>query len=140
MMDPNQPDPNQEDDLIPLAPLNEEQEAQRQQLEQQLRELGADLIAETGGPPPIPLEHREHLSPEDLEHFVVNYCLDAVQGRRERLILHAARLVQFEHLGLEAIRRFQQGLVEEPALREIPAPTLRALLKDLEKKVRILLA
>ena len=50
-----------DDNTIPLVPLDEEDEEQRQKLSAELAELGRGLISETGAKVVIPLEHRENL-------------------------------------------------------------------------------
>src|ERR1017187_3310117 len=70
------PEPVNEEDVLPLAPVDEEEERRHQQEVHQLFEQERDLIAQTGSKPEAPLDQREDVKTEDVHHFVVNYCLD----------------------------------------------------------------
>jgi hypothetical protein len=125
----------QEDDLIPLAPIDEDEERRIQQERRRLYEQEQDLIGELGRPPPEPLEDREKLASEDLHHFVVNYCLDMAGGRLPRAAQHADQLKRHGILGIRAVDDFLGGTVREPALEHIPKPVLQGLLKELRVRV-----
>jgi len=125
------PLPVSEDEVLDLAPVDEEEERRRQEEIEALRQQERDLIAEIGGEAAVPLEHREDLAPEDLYHFVVNYCLDMASGKLDRARVDATRLGEFGSLGREAVRDFQNQRVTEPALDQIPEPVLRGFLKQL---------
>ena len=129
------PAPVSEDDVLDLAPIDEAEERRRQEEIRALREQDEALIAETGGNVPVPLEHRDDLTSEDLHHFVVNYCLQMAKGRLDRARLHAAKLGEFGSVGHEAVRDFQNQKVAEPALGEIPQPVLTGFLKQLVEEM-----
>ncbi len=130
------PDEECEDGLIPLAPLDEEEETRRRETIDRLLDMQHDLIAEMTGDIPIPLEHRENLSGADLEHFVVNYCLDLSAGRYERAQKHLANLHRFAPVARTAVEDLLSGKSREPALGSIPPKTLRKWLKQLLKTLQ----
>lgn len=123
------------DDIIPLAPLDEQDEILRREEIAHSMELQRDIISETGGPLPIPLEHREDLTSEDLEHFVVNYCLDKINGQSARLGIHVDKLRQFPSLARQAIENFQTGRSQEQALAKIPQASLARFLAELADRL-----
>jgi len=129
------PAPVSDEDVLDLAPIDEEAERERQATVARLRARERELIAETGGAEPVPLEHRDDLSSADLYHFVVNYCLDMAAGNLDRAATHAAELKKFEKPGIEAVKDFQSGGVSEPALGGIPAPVVQGFLKQLAEEL-----
>ena len=129
------PSPVSDEDVLDVAPIDEEAEREQQAAVAKLRARERDLIAETGGAEPVPLEHRDDLSAGDLHHFVVNYCLDMATGNLERAAGHAGELKKFEKLGIEAVKDFQSGGVSEPALTCIPAPVVQGFLKRLGEEL-----
>jgi hypothetical protein len=124
-------DEKSDDDLIPLEPLDEQEEARRRETIRRAQAEERDLLAELAGPMPIPLEHRENLSAEDLEHFVINYCLDLIHGQRERAQQHVRQLRRFGPLGRQAVEDVLNTKLGDPALAKIPQDMLRKFLRDL---------
>jgi hypothetical protein len=129
------PLPVSEDEVLDLAPVDEEEERRRQEEIEALRQQERDLIAEIGGEAAVPLEQRDDLAPEDLHHFVVNYCLDMAGGKLDRARVHATRLREFGSIGREAVRDFQNQKVAEPAVKDIPEPVLMGFLKQLVEEI-----
>lgn len=129
------PTPVSEEDAIPLAEINTEEEKQREAEEQALLEQERALIAETARAPAVPLDDRDDLSSEDLHHFVVNYCLDMAAGKLDRAETHVAELKKHRKLGTTAVDDFIQGKATEPALGDIPPPVLQGFLKQLRGDV-----
>jgi len=129
------PAPVAEEDLIPLAPIDEEAEARERAERRALYEQEKDLLEETGGAPPIPLEQREGLTGKDLHHFVVNYCLDLADGKLAQAEEHAVHLKRYGDLGADAVEDFLSGAATEPALDAIPRPVLQEFLKQLKSDV-----
>ena len=127
----NIPDEECDDRLIPLVPLDEEEETRRRETIDRLLDLQHDLIAEMTGELPTPLEHRENLSGADLEHFVVNYCLDLSAGQHERARKNIANLRRFAPVARTAVEDLLSGKSREPALGFIPPKTLQKWLKQL---------
>ena len=120
-----------DDNTIPLAPLDEEEEERQRQLKKELAELGRDLIAETGAKGVIPLEHRENLSAADFEHFVVNYCLDMYRAHPEKTYSYVKTMRKHIDFAREALKNFRSGKTTEPALKIIPVERLEKLFEKL---------
>lgn len=127
------PTPVSDDDLLDLAPIDEEDERRRKAEIEALRQAEHDLIAEKRASDEPPLEQRENIQSEDLHHFVVNYCLDMAAGKLDRARLHAEKLKSFGPTGRQAIRDFQSGKATEEALDDIPKPVLLGFLKELSQ-------
>jgi phage FluMu protein Com len=126
------PMPVDEEEILDLAPIDEAEERERQRLVAELRAQERELIANTGGcDDTLPLSERDNLAPEDLHHFVINYCIDMANGDLERAKKHVAELRQFRRLGLEAVKYFQIIQGDEPALSKIPQPVVQGFLDDL---------
>ncbi|HUS90922.1 MAG TPA: hypothetical protein VM695_03690 [Phycisphaerae bacterium] len=128
------PPPAEDDDLIPLAPIDDEEERRERAARRALYEQEQDLLRETGGPISVPLSQRENLTPADLHHFVVNYCLDMADGKLDRADLHAQELKKFAETGRQAVTDFASGQVVEDVLHHIPQPVLTAFLKRLAER------
>jgi DNA-directed RNA polymerase subunit RPC12/RpoP len=129
------PAPVSDDDLLPLAPVDEEEEQRRQQEVRQLFEQERDLIAQTGSKPDVPLDQREDVKPEDLHHFIVNYCLDMSVSKLPQADKQVAELRK-QPLGLQAVQDFLAGKAMEPALKAIPPRLLQAFLLQLRDKLK----
>jgi hypothetical protein len=130
------PAPVSEEDVLPLAPLDDEEERQRQKEVQELLRQERELLAETRGGPPTPLEHREDLAGQDLHHFVVNYCLDLHSGNLTRAQTHVTSLRKFGPAGLEAVSDFMTGKAIEPALANVPGGLLQGFLRQLKQSLQ----
>lgn len=115
-------------DLVPLDEMAERQ--QKAELQSQM-EMDREILAETGGPPPVPLEHKEDLTSEDLHHFVINFCLDMAEGNTERARLHAEQLSKFGRAGFEAVEDILTEKFPEPALDHIGKDMLERFLTQL---------
>lgn len=130
------PAPVAEEDLLPLAPVDEEEERKRAQEIRRLRDQDRELIAETGGQPDVPLEHRKDMTPEDLYHLVVNYCLDLANSNLERARTHVAKLRQFRLMAQQAVNDFLAGKASEQALSRIPPRVLQGFLARLRDELK----
>ncbi len=106
-------------DIFDLVPLDEPAELQKKAERKSTMEMERNLLAETGGPPPVPLEHKQDLTSEDLHHFVTNFCLDMAAGNAERARTHADQLSKFGRTGFEAVEDILTEKVPEPALEHI---------------------
>ncbi len=124
-----------DDDAIPLAPLDEEEERRAAEERRTLYEQEQELLAETGGPAVIPLDHRDDLTSEDLHHFVVNYCVDLADGKLPRAEQNVDQLRHHGMLGVEAVDDFIEGMADEMGLERIPKPVLMGFLKELKARV-----
>jgi phage FluMu protein Com len=129
------PMPVSEDELLDLAPIDDEEEQEHKRLVEELRSQERELIANTGGLDAIPLSEREDLSSEDLHHFVINYCIDMARGDLARAKQPVAELKRFHKLGVEAVKYFQIVQGDEPALAHIPPPVVQGFLKELAGKL-----
>ncbi|MFP4055007.1 MAG: hypothetical protein ACLFV7_14195 [Phycisphaerae bacterium] len=134
------PDPNV-DEEIPLAPVDEEEERAIEEEERRLQEAERALIAETGAE--LPPESggstaagSEKVSPEQLYHHVVNYCLEMSNSNLEKARDSANRLKQHGYDGLQAVDDFITGKALEPALDPIPTKLCRGFLDQLRNEVR----
>jgi hypothetical protein len=130
------PAPVAEDEILDLAPVDEQEERRaeaerRRALEQDKALLAADK--EAGG---VPLDQKETVSSEDLHHFVVNYCLDMFNSKLDRLRTHVLKLRQHQAAGLQAVDEFLSDRVKEPAIKNIPPRALKAFLAQLKEEVK----
>lgn len=133
------PMPVAEEELLPLAPIDEEEERLRKMETKTLLQQAKDLMSEkadSDGATNVPLEHREGVSSEDLHHFVINYCIDMADGKLDRAQTYVPQLKKFGSPALEAIDDFASGQVLEPALDRIPPRVLQGFLTDLRDRVR----
>lgn len=130
------PAPVKDEEVLDLAPIDEQEERRRDAEIKKLLAQEHDLLAETGGEPTPPLENREDLTKEDLHHLVVNYCLDMSSGNLKRADAHVAELRKFSMLSVEAVNDFISQKALEPALANIPGRVLQVFLTQLRDKVR----
>jgi hypothetical protein len=127
------PDPDEQEE-IPLAPVDDEEEQRRQAEIERLRQADRVLLeadAEAG-----PAVERDNVQPEDLYHHVVNYCLDMAESKLERAQTHAENLKPHGYTGLQAVDDFLTGKALEPALDEIPGRLRQGFLEQLRKQLR----
>ena len=128
------PSPDREE--IPLAPLDEKEEQIRQEELEALKEQERALLREMGGQEAVPLEQKENLTSQDLHHYVVNYCLDMLNGRLERAEHHVKNMKKFKYTAVQAVEEFQTGKAKEPAMDAIPKKVLQGFLLDLKERLR----
>jgi hypothetical protein len=135
---PLPPPPQEEDpDLIPLAPIDEDEERKLAQERKALYDQEQSLLeAMVPSDDEVPLEQREDLSSEDLHHFVVNYLLDMFDGNLDRAGTHADKLRSLGFAGIGAVDDFLEGKADEPALGHIPAPIREGFLRELKARVK----
>ncbi|HUS48203.1 MAG TPA: hypothetical protein VM098_08785 [Phycisphaerae bacterium] len=129
------PMPAGDKDMLPLAPVDEQEERRRQEELQRLFQQERELDSEICSAPAAPLEHREDLKSDDLHHFVVNYCLDLARGNLGRGDTYIQQLRRFGPHGLQAVDDFLSGKALEPALDAIPTKTLQGFLRQLRERV-----
>jgi len=136
---PPPPKPEEEDpDLIPLAPIDEDEERKLAQERKALYAQEQGLLDAMGpsaddGPP---VEQRDDLSSQDLHHFVVNYLLDMFEGNLVRAATHADKLRGFGFAGIGAVDDFLEGNADEPALKHVPKPIREGFLRELKARVK----
>ena len=131
------PAPVAEDDVLPLAPIDEEDE-RRQKAEAQaaLKQDLALLDAGDDGATAPPLEHRQEVAPGDLRHFVINYCLDMANSNLDRAPLHIAKLKQFGSVALQAVDDILADEMLDPALSAMPEQLAQGFLKQLREELK----
>ena len=130
------PAPVSDDEVLDLAPEDEDYERHRSEEIQALRRRERDLLAENADVESAPpLEQRENLAGEDLHHFVVNYCLDMAASNLERAATHVERLRSFGPVGRQAVEDFRKGKAAEPALKAIPKALIDGFLIQLADKL-----
>jgi hypothetical protein len=130
------PSPVAEEDLLPVAPLDEKEERLRQEQINALYQQERELIALGAKGPIEPLEEREDLTSADLHHFVINYCLEMARDNVEGAGVQLAKLRQFGALGLEAVDDLAGGKVHEPPLDALPKRVRASFLAELRAKLR----
>ena len=128
------PLPVSEDELLPLAPLDEEEEKQRQKEVEELLRQERELLAESKDQPGQSPEQR--LDGEDVSHYVVNYCLDMFSGNLKRAELHIDSLKKSGPSGFQTVADFLNGSVKEDALKKIPPRVLQGFLVQLREQVK----
>ncbi len=128
--------PQAAEEDIPLAPIDEREEKELEEKSKSLLQQEKELLAESGKGEQTPLEHKEDLGPEDLHHFVVNYCLDMAASNLERAETHVEKLKKFGHTGVQAVDDFANEKVEEPALKKIPDKVLKGFLNRLREELK----
>lgn len=134
---PPGPQEQEDPDLIPLAPIDEDEERQLAEERKALYEQEQGLLdASAPAGDSVPLDQREDLGAADLHHFVVNYLLDMFEGNLQRAGMHADKLKSFGFKGIGAVDDFLEGGVEEPALEPIPEPIRMGFLRELRERVK----
>ena len=129
------PDPRQQDE-IPLAPVDSDEELRRQAEIQRLRQAERALLEEDQSAPISYDEPSGNINPEDLYHHVVNYCLDMSQSNLKRAQTHVEKLRPHKYTALQAVEDFVTGQALEPALEPIPPKLLRGFLDQLRQQLR----
>jgi DNA-directed RNA polymerase subunit RPC12/RpoP len=125
-----------EEDIIPLAPLDEAEEQRRKKVTEELLEYEKMFLSGEDFSPPIPLEHRENLTSEDLHHLVVNYCLDMNNSNLERARMHVEKMKPFKQVALAAVDDFLGGKVHEAVLEPIGKNVLAGFLRQLRRDLQ----
>lgn len=124
-----------EDTPIPIRPADDD-ERRREHFHEDMENM-KKLHADKDPRSDIPLEHREDLCADDIDHFVVNFCLDHFNGKIDRLQMHVRHLRRYPVVAMQAIDEFLNGERHEPALRVMPAKLRRHFLLELRKAVQI---
>lgn len=132
------PLPVSDDELLPLAPIDEAEERRLAEERKALHQQAKELLAEDGSGPEVPLEHKDaaNVTSGDLHHFVINFCIDLAEGQLDRAETYIPRLRKYGPKGREAIDDFLSGRVLEPALDRIPGRVLQGFLAQLRDRVR----
>jgi len=129
------PAPVSDEELLDLAPEDEDLNRKGEAERQALAEEEHALLAEAAGEGSTPLDQRDDLTPEDLYHFVVNYCLDMFNGKLEQAEVQIQELQKFSSMGISAVEDFINDKAQEEALGAVPEPVLKGFLKELRGKI-----
>lgn len=127
----------EDDDIIPLAPLDEDEEKHRKaEIAKCLKMQEALLEEQAGQPVPVPLEHRENVTARDMDHHIVNYCMDSYNGQAERLRLHLAKMLVNREMAIQSADDFLNGRVVEKTLKIMLPEELAEYLKELIERLQ----
>ena len=132
------PAPVSEEDLVPLAEVDEKEEAQRKAEIDRLLAAERELLheqARTPEPADADAGPATQSTPEQLYHHVVNYVLDMSNGNFERAALHVAKLKKFGFAAHQAVEDFQRGRAEEAVLAPLPKRVLQNYLSQLKSEL-----
>ena len=130
------PTPVGDNDVLPLVPLDEEEERRRQQEIRKLMEKEHALLRETGKETPVASPEGQDPTPNDLQQFVINYCLDLANSKLDRLEVHVAQLRRHRHNALETVDAALKAKVVEPALKDIPPRVRKGFLLQLRDSLK----
>ena len=136
MIIPQPPKELNEDSLIPMAPIDEEDERHYKDTINDLVRQEHDIIAESGGPPKPSMPDPETVASEDLYHFVVNYCLNMSNSKLDTAAAEVTKLRKYGPTGLGAVDDFIKGNAFELALDVIPAGVLKGFLSQLRGELQ----
>jgi len=126
------PAPISEDDVFAMAPIDEEEERRIKEEEEALLRQDAALLDRTDdGSTSTPLEHRSDVSPGELRHFAINYCLDMAASNLDRASTHVAKLKTFGPVGRQAVDGLLADEMPDPALGALPEPLVKGFLSQL---------
>jgi len=129
------PLPVSEDEILPLAPLDEEEEKRRQREVEELLRQERELFAEAQKSQPPPGQ-KDSADSQDVSHFVVNYCLDMFSGNLRRAEINVESLMKIGQPGLQAVADFLNGKFREDALKTIPPRVLQGFLLQLRDHIK----
>ncbi len=132
---PSPPVELDEEGLIPLAPIDEEEERHYKETLDKIVKQEHDVIAESGGELRPTMPDPENFTSEELHHFVVNYCLNMSNSKLDIAALEVAKLKKYGPEGLQAVEDFIDGSAFELALDVIPANLLKGFLAKLKAKL-----
>jgi hypothetical protein len=133
------PAPVSEEDLLPLAPVDEQEEARRRREVEMLMQAERALLVESGSSPepasPAGGAAGAAVTAEQLYHHVVNYVLDMSRGNLERAALSVQKLKKGGWAGHEAVADFQNGKAVEEVLKSLPTRVLQGYLSQLKTEL-----
>jgi hypothetical protein len=128
------PAPVTEEDAIPLAPVDEEDELRRQKEVEDLLRQERDLLAETGGQPVDPQERpRAEEAKPDLRNLVVKHCLFMFAGKLPQAQAQTHLLTEHGAQAIQTVEDFMSGREIDPALANMPGGLLQGFLRQLKQ-------
>jgi len=130
------PAPISEDDILPLAPIDEEEERRLREEEEALwREDIALLDTSDDNTDASVVEGHSDMSSEELRRFAINYCLAMAGSDLDRASTLVVKLKRFGLLGHEAVDGLMNDDALDPALAGLPAPLVKGFLAQLRKEL-----
>lgn len=127
---------DEDDDILPLAPLDEEEERRRLQRERDLLAQERELLIDTDGDDGAEgAEQSEDRDVRDFYPLVIDYCRDMSVGQLERALEHVSRLRRSPGLAKEAVEQFLAGQKTDEFLDRIPPPVVEGFLKSLRDEL-----
>ena len=127
------PAPVTEDDAIPLAPLDDEDERRRQKEVEDLLRQERELLAETGDKPAEPQEDSIGESKQELRRLVVKYCRYMHAGKLPSAETRADALRKQAGPALQIVDDFMSGREIDPDLATMPGGLLQGFLRQLKQ-------
>ena len=131
------PAPLTEDDAIPLAPIDDEDERLRQKEVEDLLRQERDLLAEIGDKPVEPKERpRNDEAKLELRNLVVKHCLFMFAGKLPQAQAQTVLLKKQSPLALQTVADFMSGREIDPALANMPGGLLQGFLRQLKQHLQ----
>lgn len=133
------PAPVAEEDILDLAPEEDEMDPKRKAEMELIRQQERAMLAEMGGPEEKePLEQKDKVESNDVEHLVINYCIDLAGSNLDRAQETFNRMKRFRRACLDVTNDLLDGKKKEPALSELPPKLLSGILSQLRKQLQAL--
>jgi len=131
------PNPVSEDELIPLASVDEQEEKELERRREELLKEEMKVRETEGGTDEIGgLENRQDLSSEDLHRYVAKYVSAMYNSKFDEAEAEVQRLKKFRYTGLQAVEDFLTGKASDPAMKNVPDKLREGFLKELSGKLR----
>jgi hypothetical protein len=130
------PAPVKEEDAIPLAPLDDEDERRRKKEVEDLLRQERELLAETGGQPADPKEDSGGVSKQELRALVVKYCRHMHAGKLPKAEADTDLLREQGSQALGIVDDFMTGKEIDPDLANIPGGLLQGFLRQLKQQIQ----
>jgi len=132
------PTPSKDLEPLRLAPLDENEERERQRLLEESLALARKLRRERDVPPevaraPRPEPKGDVRLPSDMEHLVTEYALAMAAGRLDEARALAADIRAERARAEEVMQRLTMDELLPPKLAKIPRPVLIAYFKQLRE-------
>jgi hypothetical protein len=130
------PAPVTEDDAIPLAPLDDEDERRRQKEVEDLLRQERDLLAETGGQPADPQIGSSGETKVEIRNRVVKYCRHMHAGKLPKAEADTDWLKEQGDQAFQVVEDFMTGKEIDPILATMPGGLLQGFLRQLKQHLQ----
>jgi hypothetical protein len=130
------PAPVTEEDAIPLAPIDDEDERRRQKEVEELLRQERDLLVEIGNKPVEPQEPRTDEAKTELRNLVVKHCLFMYAGKLPQAQAQTDLLTKQAAHALKTVEDFMSGREIDPALATMPGGLLQGFLRQLKQHLQ----